>query len=312
MSTTSGGATIWYTTNGEDPRLLGGAVNTGSATAFSGNVVINGNTTIKARTRVGTTWSALTEATFVVSPEDGGIVISEINYHPYDVTTAEAAAVPGVVEDEFEFIEIHNTHPTKSINLMNMSLTGGVSFTFGNVSLGAGQRALVVENMAAFAARYGTGHTILGEWSGGLNNSGDTVELRNALGGLMMAVTYTDAAPWSQAADGDGPTLELFDPAGSTSEASSWRASFYAGGSPGGERQSSSRRLQSRSRGRRGRSRCVAGQLWPVGRSRSRCRRQWRWCRRRGRLRGVAKQLGSDIARQRGRVATDGVGRARD
>ena len=27
MSTTSGGATIWYTTNGQDPRLLGGAVN---------------------------------------------------------------------------------------------------------------------------------------------------------------------------------------------------------------------------------------------------------------------------------------------
>ena len=199
-------------------------------------MIINGNTTVKARTRVGTTWSALTEATFVVSPEDGGIVLSEINYHPYDVTAAEAAAIPGVAEDAFEFIEIHNTHPTSSINLMNMSLAGGLTFTFGNVSLGPGQYALVVEDVAAFQARYGTGHNILGQWSGGLSNSGDTVELRDALGGLMMAVSYTDAAPWSQAADGDGPTLELLDPAGG-SEAANWRASFYAGGSPGSERQ---------------------------------------------------------------------------
>ena len=57
MSTTSGGATIWYTTNGNDPRQLGGAVSS-SATAFSGSVIIDGNTTIKARTRVGSTWSA--------------------------------------------------------------------------------------------------------------------------------------------------------------------------------------------------------------------------------------------------------------
>jgi hypothetical protein len=238
MSTTSGGATIWYTTNGQDPRLLGGAVNTGSATAYSGGVLIDGNTTIKARTRVGSTWSALTEATFVVSPENGGVVITEINYHPYDVTAEEEAAIPGVAEDSFEFIEIHNTHPTKSINLANMSLAGGLSFTFGNVSLGPGQFALVVEDAAAFMTRYGAGHNILGTWSGGLNNAGDTVELRNALGGLMMATTYADAAPWSQAADGDGPTLELFNPAGNGGDAANWRASFYDGGSPGGARES--------------------------------------------------------------------------
>ena len=88
----------------------------------------------------------------------------------------------------------------------------------------------------AFQARYGTGHNILGQWSGGLSNSGETIELRDALGGLMMAVSYTDVDPWSEAADGDGPTLELIDPAGG-SEAANWRASFYAGGSPGSERQ---------------------------------------------------------------------------
>jgi hypothetical protein len=237
MSTTSGGATIWYTTNGQDPRLLGGAVNSGAATAYTGGVTIEGNTTIKARTLVGSTWSALTEATFVVTPEGGGIVISEINYHPYDVTAAETAAIPDVVEDDFEFIEIRNTHPTESINLMNMSLAGGLSFTFGSGSLGPGQYALVVENVAAFTARYGAGHNILGTWDGGLGNSGDTVELRDAIGGMLMAVTYTDAAPWSLAADGDGPSLEILDPMGDTNAATNWRASFYSGGTPGSQRE---------------------------------------------------------------------------
>jgi hypothetical protein len=173
----------------------------------------------------------------VVTPEGGGIAISEINYHPYDVTAAEATAIPDVVEDDFEFIEIRNTHPTESINLMNMSLAGGLSHTFGSVSLGPGQYALVVENVAAFTARYGPGHNILGTWDGGLGNSGDTVELRDAIGGMLMAVTYTDAAPWSLAADGDGPSLEILDPMGDTSAATNWRASFYDGGTPGGQRE---------------------------------------------------------------------------
>jgi hypothetical protein len=236
MSTTTAGGTIWYTTNGQDPRLLGGAVD-GDATAYSGSVPIDRNVTIKARTQVGTTWSALTEATFVSSVAGGGIVISELNYHPHDVTPAEAAAVPGVVEDDFEFIEVLNTHPTLAISLLNMTLTNGLSFTFGNVSLGPGQRGLVVENRAAFAARYGTGHHILGEWSGGASNSSETIELRDALGNLIMELTYADMDPWSEAADGDGATLELIDPSGTPTDRMnkwySWRASTELGGSPG-------------------------------------------------------------------------------
>lgn len=62
----SSGGTIWYTTNGEDPRLLGGAVNVGSATAYGGSISIDQNTIVRARTRVGSQWSPLTEATFLI------------------------------------------------------------------------------------------------------------------------------------------------------------------------------------------------------------------------------------------------------
>src|SRR3990172_11490777 len=237
LSTSTGGSTIYYTTNGEDPRLLGGAINTGSATAGT-SLQINNSLTVRARTRTaGGSWSALTEATFVVSLGSDGIVISEINYHPSNVTAAEIAVMPSVVEDDFEFIEIVNTHPTDSLNLLGMSLANGVSYTFGNVSLAPGEYGLVVEDQAAFELRYGTGQNVLGEWSGGVSNSGETIELRDGLGGVIMAVSYADANPWSEAPDGDGPTLELTDPENTPlaelGKWYRWRASTEFGGSPG-------------------------------------------------------------------------------
>jgi hypothetical protein len=118
-----------------------------------------------------------------------------------------------------------------------MTLSNGLTFTFGNVSMAPGQRGVVVENEAAFIGRYGTGHNILGEWSGGASNSSETIELRDALGGLVMAITYADVDPWNEAADGDGATLELIDPSGTPTERLnkwySWRASTEFGGTPG-------------------------------------------------------------------------------
>lgn len=62
------GTTIRYTTDGSDPRLIGGAVNTASLSGASGvTIPLNATATVKARAYNGTTWSALTEATFNVS-----------------------------------------------------------------------------------------------------------------------------------------------------------------------------------------------------------------------------------------------------
>src|SRR5690606_30215382 len=104
-------------------------------------------------------WSPLVEADLIVAIGAQGIVISEFNYHPHAPTSMESAMVPGVVEDDFEFIEVMNTHPTQTINLFNMSLANGLSYTFGNVTLAPGQRAVVVEDIASYEARYGTSTT---------------------------------------------------------------------------------------------------------------------------------------------------------
>ena len=54
--------TIYYTINGNDPRLPGGAVNTSDATEYAEAFSIGMSRHIKARAKVGQTWSVLNEA----------------------------------------------------------------------------------------------------------------------------------------------------------------------------------------------------------------------------------------------------------
>lgn len=62
--TTSTG-TIYYTTDGNDPRLIGGSVATSAQSGSSGlTVPVTSSPTVKSRAMSGSTWSALTEADF--------------------------------------------------------------------------------------------------------------------------------------------------------------------------------------------------------------------------------------------------------
>jgi len=55
------GATIYYTLDGSDPRLPGGAVNEASASLYVDSLSIPASATLKARARAGDTWSAMLE-----------------------------------------------------------------------------------------------------------------------------------------------------------------------------------------------------------------------------------------------------------
>jgi len=60
--------TIFYRTDGQDPRVDGGTVRSGSSSGTTTQVVVlNSTTTVKARVKNSATWSALANATFTVS-----------------------------------------------------------------------------------------------------------------------------------------------------------------------------------------------------------------------------------------------------
>ena len=185
------------------------------------------------------TWSALQSAVFTVvgsvAPQSA-IRISEINFNPYDPTASEVAA--GFTNnDDFEFLELFNSSTTGSVNLAGLQLSDGVAFEFSDFELLPGERAVVVEDVDAFMARYGDSATVLGQWSGALNNGGEKVALSDSFAVEIMSVDYGDNDPWYLPADGHGFSLVLDDPVNTTDaelgKYYSWRSSTEFGGTPG-------------------------------------------------------------------------------
>lgn len=217
----SGQGNIYFTTDGTDPRAVGGGI---AGTPFTGGVDLTTSTLVKTRSLFNGQWSPLTETTFAVA--SNAVALSELDYHPAEATSAELAALglATIDSDEFEFVEVVNYDPASSLNLLGFQLRSGIDFTFPDITLAPGEAAVIVENQAAFEARYGTSLTVLGEWSGGLSNSSDTIDLLNATGSVIDVVTYSDSAPWPAAADGDGPALARIGPTAEGTSPNSWTA----------------------------------------------------------------------------------------
>ncbi len=120
------------------------------------------------------------------------------------------------------------------MNLQNARLASAVDFTFPNATINPGQRVLVVKNSAAFATRYNTaGLTILGQYTGTLSDSSDSVVLLDSSNQIIDQLNYSDSTPWPARADGAGSTLELIGASVASSDPVNWRASYEFGGTPG-------------------------------------------------------------------------------
>jgi hypothetical protein len=226
MSHTNVSGTIWFTLDGNDPRLRGGAVSP-TAQSYAGALIINTPTIVRARVKDGVTWSALMEATFYPPQDLSGLRVTEIMYNP-----PKFGLIDG---DEFEFLELKNTSATV-IDLTGLSFTAGITFNFtNNTKLAPGAFFLLARNAAQFAAKY-PGVTINGIYSGKLDNAGEQLRLTTALSNTVLSVTYDDVTPWPLAADGFG--FSLVPSGAEPSEDSNplhWRASINSGGSPGAD-----------------------------------------------------------------------------
>lgn len=215
------GGNIYYTLNGDDPRVpFSGAVSN-SATAYIGPFPVNQTTVVKARALLdGTNWSAVAEAEFRVESLLPTLRITEIMYNP-------------IGGGAFEFIELENYGATP-INLGDMSFVGiTFSFTEGTI-LAPGARIVLISNAnpPSFAARY-PGVAVGGTFGGQLNNAGEAIVLLDATGKTVLSVTYGDSGLWPFAADGGGYSLVFANPNGDPDDPLNWRASPAQHGSPG-------------------------------------------------------------------------------
>ncbi len=229
MTNTNATSTLYFTLDGSDPRLRGGAVSPTALVYSPGTpITINFSTRVRARVRTATTWSPMVDAQFYTLQDLTKLLISEIMYNPLPQSP--------IPSDEFEFIEFKNTS-TVTQDLSGLSFSSGIDFAFTNgTRLLPGQFFVIVRSPTNFAGRY-PGIPINGVFTGRLDNAGETLEISHALGGVVRSFDYNDVAPWPAAADGYGFSIVPRDPNANPDHgnALNWRASAYRGGSPGAD-----------------------------------------------------------------------------
>ncbi len=162
------------------------------------------------------------------------IVINEIMYNPSGDQGDD---------DFYEFLELYNNEDY-DVDLSGWNFTAGIEFTFGdNVTLAAGGYLVLAKAPDSIEDYYSiTG--VYGPFDGNLGNSGELVQLADADGTVADYVEYADVAPWPTGPDGNGPSLELIDPADDNSLAESWQASSDLGGTPGAENSDGGQTIQ--------------------------------------------------------------------
>lgn len=213
--------TIYFTTNGSDPRVAFTGEVAPEAVAYTAPLTLASALTIRARSLQDTNWSAVTETSFQVSQPTLPLRFTEVMYNPRD-------------GEAYEFLELANQGPLP-VDLSGFTLDG-VDFRFPEPSplMPAGARWILANKTrpAEFQARY-PGVAVAGWYAGSLANGGETLELRDRSGQVVTRLTYGDAAPWPSAADGTGASLELLDPAADPSDPAAWIARLDDTGSPG-------------------------------------------------------------------------------
>jgi len=134
------------------------------------------------------------------------LAISEIYYNP-----------PGMSEDD-EFIELINFGDSE-IDISGVHFSQGLTYAFPpNTILAAGARIVLRPT----------------DYTGKLDNDGETLTLNDAAGTILESITFDDGDPWPASADDGGHSLVRISPETSegSSEAGAWRPSLSTGGNP--------------------------------------------------------------------------------
>ena len=175
---------------------------------------------LKSRTynRRSGEWSALNTAFFSVDSEPASarnIVVSRLGYDPGSLGERDNSEWA----ESYEFVELMNISPGKSVDLTGVGFVSGVGFSFADHTLiPPGGRLIIVKNKAAFEQRFSTlpgnvayGRNKLGnvEFRGSLDNKGERIVLYSASQGVIHSFVYSTLPGISQRY---GHSLVLSDP----------------------------------------------------------------------------------------------------
>lgn len=177
----------------------------------------------------------------IIAPEDSNYAmvqaivedlrITELMYNPPDSNDILYD------NDEYEFIELRNIG-SSTLELEGVRFTNGIDFTFPAYSLAAGDYVVIVKNLTAFQARYGTGIPVAGVYDLNLSNSGEEIVLQAPAPFEAAVLRFDYEESWYPATDGAGYSLVIMDPwahRDTWSESASWMQSSQIPGTPGAD-----------------------------------------------------------------------------
>ena len=234
---------VYYTTDGSDPRLLGGDLNP-EAILLDPDVgfVVESTSTVRARSRMKTvfttTWGAVSESTYRVGLEhadSSNFLISELLVDPESASEEEKTL--DFSTSNFEYIEFYNLSDV-AIDLADLRFTAGIDYVFGEgdvTTIGPKAYGVIVNDRQAFVRRYGDGLPILGEYNKKLSNGGEHLEISNSRFKPIVSVTYSNNAPWPANTNDEGNSLVFSTLVADTdpNDPANWTASSLKGGTPG-------------------------------------------------------------------------------
>ncbi|MEK7785061.1 MAG: lamin tail domain-containing protein [Chloroflexota bacterium] len=175
MTLSAPAGTVYFTTDGSDPRVSFSGEVAASAAPYGGPLALTNTVRIKARALRQGVWSALTEAEFQIAELGPPLRFTEIMYHPLG-------------GDAFEFVELQNLGGV-ALDVTGFSVMG-VDYVFPHRTvLSPGQIVVLASSLspASFAARY-AGLSPDGYFSGSLANGGERIELRDREGRTVTSV----------------------------------------------------------------------------------------------------------------------------
>lgn len=155
------------------------------------------------------------------SMEDFSIALPEA-----DITITEIMYNPPNNDDYYEFVEFYNSGDA-FVNLLDWEITEGVSLTFPDHMLAPGEYVVASADPEEFNALFGVDSY---QFSGGLSNGGEDVELSDPFGNAYAYVDYDDGGDWYPVTDGEGPSLTFCDPELDNNDPANWAASTLLAG----------------------------------------------------------------------------------
>lgn len=209
--------TVYYTTDGSDPRGVGSGEPSRTATIYKNQPIpVPHATRLKARARTAAgEWGPLAESLYLTSNLGFPVRITELMANPKG-------------DQALEFVELKNLS-TAVLPLGSCHFTG-IDYRFPPGAAIEPNGIIVLipnDDPAAFAKRYPRVR-VTGHYRQHLSNKGERIALMHPDGSVL---TSTEFGPdWPRGTKSQGRSLVATDP---HSQSDAWRASPQAGGSPG-------------------------------------------------------------------------------